>query len=269
MPTDRPRTEVPRRPTHVRSDSYGSTRGALYGPHHPHRVSSSPSQNRLREDGRQAVADTSSRNFDSSRFSLPQRDSLRSSSGGTTVMDPTGLALLLGDNDSSSSSWRHANRNEAERANSALYQPPQLLPRHRGVDMKRDRVVAQAKDRVRVFYPDYENNEDGDNDDDDDDDETDDSAWSDETTTVPRHCCDPTAWLLSDAQLDSQGRAYFDHTHRWTLAAAVRHILYNPLAPEFTSLQQFDWACIIGVVMGVYILVECRADLFPPSGSLY
>jgi hypothetical protein len=37
-----------------------------------------------------------------------------------------------------------------------------------------------------------------------------------------------------------------------TLAGFCRHYLFNPFSPECTSLQQFNWAVLLGVVMGFY-----------------
>ena len=113
-----------------------------------------------------------------------------------------------------------------------------------------------------------------DSDDNDDDDDDDTSDWTDFTTDhyfhhdyyskVLWHLLDPTEWLLSDAVEDEQGNHYFED-YNWTLAAAVRHFLYNPLAPEFTSLQQFVWAVLIGILMGFYTagwkyLIESGVD---------
>jgi len=63
---------------------------------------------------------------------------------------------------------------------------------------------------------------------------------------------DPTDWLLSDLKHDDDGEPYFDESSEWNLAGWFRHLFYNPEVPEFTSLQQFSWAVILGVVMGVY-----------------
>jgi H+/Cl- antiporter ClcA len=48
---------------------------------------------------------------------------------------------------------------------------------------------------------------------------------------------------------------YFDQRTQWSSAGFVRHFFWNPLNPEFTSLQLFSWAVIIGVVMGVYTAI--------------
>ena len=75
----------------------------------------------------------------------------------------------------------------------------------------------------------------------------------------------PTPWLIADVNFDDRGTPYFDAAQEWTLAGLVRYHLYNPIAPEFTSLQQFWWAVIIGIVMGVYtalwkLLIEAGVD---------
>lgn len=36
------------------------------------------------------------------------------------------------------------------------------------------------------------------------------------------------------------------------VASCLRQLLYNPEVPEFTSLQQFSWAVLIGIFMGVF-----------------
>jgi hypothetical protein len=68
---------------------------------------------------------------------------------------------------------------------------------------------------------------------------------------------DPTDWLTRDALLDEDHRhhnneGFFEHPRSYTLAQTVRYFFYNPLSPEFTSLQQFDWAIVLGIVMGLY-----------------
>ena len=63
---------------------------------------------------------------------------------------------------------------------------------------------------------------------------------------------DPTLWLTRDAKVDEQGNLYFSKRSEWSIAGFFRYLFYNPLSPEFTSLQQFSWALVIGVMMGVY-----------------
>ena len=62
---------------------------------------------------------------------------------------------------------------------------------------------------------------------------------------------DPTSWLTKDLKFDD-GAPYFDDSDYWTIAGMVRSLFYNPVTPEFTSLQQFSWACLIGIFMGFY-----------------
>lgn len=63
---------------------------------------------------------------------------------------------------------------------------------------------------------------------------------------------DPTDWLLADMKHDDDGEPYFDEITTWNFAGWFRHLIYNPEVPEFTSLQQFSWALILGVIMGFY-----------------
>jgi len=63
---------------------------------------------------------------------------------------------------------------------------------------------------------------------------------------------DPTNWLINDIKFGDDGVPYFEESAKWTLAGMVRHYLFNPISPEFTSLQQFCWAVIIGIFMGFY-----------------
>jgi H+/Cl- antiporter ClcA len=63
---------------------------------------------------------------------------------------------------------------------------------------------------------------------------------------------DPTAWLSRNVKFDEDGTPFFDDLSAWTIAGFVRHYLYNPCSPEFTSLQQFSWAVILGILMGFY-----------------
>jgi len=65
---------------------------------------------------------------------------------------------------------------------------------------------------------------------------------------------DPTDWLTKDAHMTENDEPVFEGG-RYTLAGLVRHFLFNPLSPEFTSLQQFSWACLLGVAMGLYTAV--------------
>lgn len=63
---------------------------------------------------------------------------------------------------------------------------------------------------------------------------------------------DPSNWLTGDVKFGDDGIPYFEESAGWTLAGMVRHFLFNPISPEFTSLQQFCWAVIIGIFMGFY-----------------
>ena len=63
---------------------------------------------------------------------------------------------------------------------------------------------------------------------------------------------DPSHWLIGDVKFGDDGIPYFEESAGWTLAGMVRHFLFNPISPEFTSLQQFCWAVILGIFMGFY-----------------
>ena len=65
------------------------------------------------------------------------------------------------------------------------------------------------------------------------------------------HFFDITRYLMSDAKYAENGVPYFDD-NQYTLPSFVRHFFYNPTSPEFTSIQQFLWAIIIGIIMGFY-----------------
>jgi hypothetical protein len=76
---------------------------------------------------------------------------------------------------------------------------------------------------------------------------------------------DPSEWLSSGVKLDDDGVPFFDDGASWTLAGVLRMLIYNPIYPEFTSLQQFSWAVLIGIAMGVYtagwkMLIEACVD---------
>jgi Voltage gated chloride channel len=78
---------------------------------------------------------------------------------------------------------------------------------------------------------------------------------------------DPTPWLTRDVKYRAEsGAPYFETRSCWTAAGWARHFLWNPIQPEFTSLQLFCWAVVIGVVMGFYTaawkaLIETCIDL--------
>lgn len=63
---------------------------------------------------------------------------------------------------------------------------------------------------------------------------------------------DPTDWLMKDALLHEGTGACLCDQRSYTLAGLIRHFFYNPLSPEFSSLQQFDWAIVLGIVIGLY-----------------
>lgn len=96
--------------------------------------------------------------------------------------------------------------------------------------------------------------------DEEDEEDEDSEMWSEyEEVELPKSIrgkilrfLDPTPWLTHDIKHNEDGVAYFDDWGGWTAAGLVRHFFYNPLSPEFTSLQQFIWAVTIGVVMGFY-----------------
>jgi len=103
-----------------------------------------------------------------------------------------------------------------------------------------------------------------DEDDDDEEEEEEDGSYSfqeDDTLnwTISdrvKNAMDPTDFLISDAIAeDEDGHPIFDPHARWTIPSLLRHFLYNPEYPEFTSLQQFSWAVILGVVMGIYTAI--------------
>jgi H+/Cl- antiporter ClcA len=63
---------------------------------------------------------------------------------------------------------------------------------------------------------------------------------------------DITGWLSKDVVYDHEGIPFFDSTTNWTIAGIIRWLFYNPFYPEFTSLQQFCWAVVLGVFMGIF-----------------
>ena len=63
---------------------------------------------------------------------------------------------------------------------------------------------------------------------------------------------DVTEWLSKDVVYDCDGIPFFERTMTWTIAGIIRWLFYNPLYPEFTSLQQFCWAVVLGVFMGIF-----------------
>ena len=67
-----------------------------------------------------------------------------------------------------------------------------------------------------------------------------------------KHCWnlfDFSTLLTADIKYDEDGNPQLDGSS-WSSAAFMRLVLYNPIYPEFTSLQQFNWAVILGISMG-------------------
>ena len=62
----------------------------------------------------------------------------------------------------------------------------------------------------------------------------------------------PAIWLTRDVKVSPDGVPYFEVTSPWRPSACIRHFFWDPLHPEFTALQLFVWAILIGAVMGVY-----------------
>lgn len=72
-------------------------------------------------------------------------------------------------------------------------------------------------------------------------------------------------WLSSGIAFDESGAPYFPDSTIWTMPGIIRVVFFNPVYPEFTSLQQFTWAVIIGIGMGFYsagwkLLIERCVD---------
>ncbi|KAG7356554.1 voltage gated chloride channel [Nitzschia inconspicua] len=61
---------------------------------------------------------------------------------------------------------------------------------------------------------------------------------------------DFSAWLSEDIPVNEHGLP--DQSIQWTIRGIIRFVFYNPVFPEFSTLQQFTWAVIIGAFMGVY-----------------
>lgn len=60
---------------------------------------------------------------------------------------------------------------------------------------------------------------------------------------------DPSGWLAGE-MLHEECEGEQDSSR--PIPAVLRVLFYDPLYPEFTSIQQFSWAVILGVLMGVY-----------------
>jgi hypothetical protein len=94
--------------------------------------------------------------------------------------------------------------------------------------------------------------------------EEDDSYYSDESSVYKGVI---NYWLTQGVEFDEDGKYHFRRRYRYTIAGMVRHFLYNPLSPEFTSLQLFDWALVLGIAMGFYTalwkwFIEAGVDFF-------
>jgi hypothetical protein len=63
---------------------------------------------------------------------------------------------------------------------------------------------------------------------------------------------DPASFLMREVKFTAEGFPYFDNRAEWTIAGFIRWLLFNPISPEFTSLQLFCWAVLLGVAMGFY-----------------
>mmetsp|Transcript_3413 Transcript_3413/g.4044 ORF Transcript_3413/g.4044 Transcript_3413/m.4044 type:complete len:1163 (-) Transcript_3413:71-3559(-) len=63
---------------------------------------------------------------------------------------------------------------------------------------------------------------------------------------------DISGWLSKDVAYDDEGVPYFESTTNCSIAGIIRWLFYNPFYPEFTSLQQFCWAVVLGVFMGIF-----------------
>ena len=69
-----------------------------------------------------------------------------------------------------------------------------------------------------------------------------------------------TSWITKQLKHGVQrdpgsGIPYFPASAERSLAGLIRHYFFNPISPEFTSLQQFCWAIAIGIIMGIYTAV--------------
>jgi len=66
------------------------------------------------------------------------------------------------------------------------------------------------------------------------------------------HALDLTPWLMADVSEDEFGHYFFEKDGQWTARRIFRHFVWNPVETEFSSLQQFVWACGIGVFWGCF-----------------
>jgi hypothetical protein len=96
--------------------------------------------------------------------------------------------------------------------------------------------------------------------------EDEESEYSEESLNLLERLMDAVDdWLSSGVAFDKSGAPYFPDSTKWTLPGIIRIVFFNPVYPEFTSLQQFTWAVIIGVGMGFYtagwkLLIESCVD---------
>jgi H+/Cl- antiporter ClcA len=66
---------------------------------------------------------------------------------------------------------------------------------------------------------------------------------------------DLSTWLTTEVRRDEDGNPQPEDNTKISLAAFLRLVLYNSSYPEFTSLQQFSWAVILGIGMGILTAV--------------
>jgi hypothetical protein len=96
--------------------------------------------------------------------------------------------------------------------------------------------------------------------------EDEESEYSEESLNLLERLMDTVDdWLSSGVAFDESGAPYFPDSTKWTMSGIIRIVFFNPVYPEFTSLQQFTWAVIIGIGMGFYtagwkLLIESCVD---------
>lgn len=84
-------------------------------------------------------------------------------------------------------------------------------------------------------------------------------------TESGRRTIDGTNMLMNGVKYDDDGNAYFEERTS-TIGSFIRHFFYNPISPEFTALQQFNWAVFLGIASGLVtavwkMLIEFGIDL--------
>jgi H+/Cl- antiporter ClcA len=73
-----------------------------------------------------------------------------------------------------------------------------------------------------------------------------------------RRFLDPTLFLISDIKYveteegDAMMPIFPEDDGAISMRILLRRFLYNPLIPEFSSVQQFVWSIIIGIAMGIF-----------------